>query len=72
MWVGLISINAVKAIFRMTDEGCQDGPATICRRMVVGGENPPDDILFRLRNRTTYLASAGPKVNAFINENIMC
>ena|SRR5205823_5855776 len=36
-------IDAVKAIFRVTDEGQPGRSAAICRRIVVGGEDPPDD-----------------------------
>src|SRR5262245_50886464 len=38
-------INAMKAIFRVTDEGEPGRSAAISRRMVVGGENAPDHIL---------------------------
>ena|SRR5436853_7457473 len=38
-------VDAVEAIFRVTDKGEPGRPATICRRMVVNGKNPADDIL---------------------------
>src|SRR5215831_2686483 len=38
-------INAMKTIFRMTDESEPGRSAAICRRMIMGGKNPPDHIL---------------------------
>src|SRR5262245_23010715 len=38
-------INAMKTIFRVTDEGQPGRSAAACRRMVMGGKNPPDHIL---------------------------
>src|SRR5262249_24825238 len=38
-------INAVKAIFRVTDEGEPGRSVAVYRRMVVGGKNPADHIL---------------------------
>jgi len=38
-------IDAVKAVFCVTDEGEPGSSATICRGIVVGGKNPADDIL---------------------------
>src|SRR5262245_2571700 len=38
-------INAVKTIYRVTNESERGRSAAIGRRMVMGGQNPPDDIL---------------------------
>jgi hypothetical protein len=38
-------IDAVKAVLRVTDEGEPGRATAIGRRMVMGGQNPPDDIL---------------------------
>src|SRR5262245_24175044 len=51
-------IDAVEAVLRMTDKSEPGRATTICRRMVVGGKNPADDILInRYSKRQLDLAS---------------